>query len=81
MVDKKTDSDWVRSSCSHTDAGMESTNGNGRQHGPAWWSVDLGAVGTIMKVNVWHRTDWFVAVDGRQLANGRLLRTYLCGFL
>ena len=57
VIDKNTDTDWQQSSCSHTDAGSESTNMNGIQHGSAWWQVDLGGVAQIDQVNIWHRTD------------------------
>ena len=48
---------WGASSCTHTDAGAETKMDSGVAHKPAWWQVDLGAVATIDRINVWHRTD------------------------
>ena len=56
-IDRSTDSDWSMSSCTHTDAGPESTNENHVQHGVAWWQIDMGGMAQVDKVNIWHRTD------------------------
>eukprot|EP01046_Picozoa_sp_COSAG06_P020491 COSAG06_NODE_1498_length_9264_cov_2.916094_5_plen_1484_part_00 len=56
-IDGRHCSEFGEGSCTHTDAGVvDDREANGRQHGPAWWQVDLGGPTTVTKVDVWHRT-------------------------
>ena len=56
-IDGRHCSEWGEGSCTHTDAGLVGDHtASGKNHGPAWWQVDLGGPVTVTKVDVWHRT-------------------------